>query len=232
MRVRNGIVAASAMLVLMATSANVKATDLTPGHRVNPDSNTISGVSGNIVADTGVMNYANGYAREIVVKDSATGGLDFVYQVQLAQGDLARLSASGFAGFSTNVSAVQSLTGAPNSGSEPLFTTGNQNVTPVSGSSGGADRSSMAADHGNVVGFNFDATQFAGAGATSYVLIVRTDATKLTSGNINLIDSSTATLSGFAPNPEPASLVLFGSCFLGLGAALGWRRLKRAPVCA
>src|SRR5207302_7251838 len=110
--VRNGIVAASAMLLLAATSATVKATDLSPGQRVNPGSNSIDNVSGNIVADTGVMNYANGYAREIVVKDSATGGLDFVYQVQLTKSDLARLSATGFAGFSTNVSAVQSLSGA------------------------------------------------------------------------------------------------------------------------
>ena len=63
------------------------------------------------------------------------------------------------------------------------------------------------------------------------MLIIKTDAQSFGAGNISLLDSGTANVAGYAPNPEPASLVLFGSCFAGLcGMSLLRLRRKTVPV--
>jgi hypothetical protein len=212
--------AAVGALLILSTAA--QANPLPPGGAVVPDHRSVSGT---ILADTGFTGYTlknnagqtvgTGSVQEEVIADAlnpfGAGDLSFVYQVHVDTGDVGRLSATSFAGFLTD--AAQ-FTGQP-----PL------QAGSVAASV--ATRSSLAADNGATVGFNFIPAMT--PGQTSLALIVSTNATRFQAGEFNLIDGGISTTPGFAPQvPEPASLVLFGGLALGLtGAGLRrWRQNK------
>jgi hypothetical protein len=158
------------------------------------------------------------------------GTLDFYYQIELnasatncgaAVGQhpcdpLSRMTATDFFGFTTSL-------GFRTDGGSLVGPFTNGTVAPVTG-----DRNSV----GDVVGFNFNPPDSAKIqpGQTSFVLVISTDATTFTTGNVSLIDGGTTTVASFEPSgtpptPEPSSLLLFGT---GLQSAAGVIRRKFA----
>jgi len=138
------------------------------------------------------------------------GDLDFVYQVSNNAGStdsIGRLTAIDFTGFSTDVgyTSTGSTLGAG-------FVDGT--VAPEL-----VDRVSP----GDSVGFSFNAplTTLIAPGQTSTVLIIETNATNFTTGDLNIIDGGVSTVAAYEPaaaltTPEPGTLVLFGSGLLGM----------------
>jgi hypothetical protein len=151
------------------------------------------------------------------------GTLDFYYQVTndpTSATALARLTATNFANFATDA-------GYRTDGSTLTGT------TFVNGTQGPITADSNAS--GSVIGFSFypptNPTTEIGPGASSFVLVISTDATAFKAGNASIIDGGTDTVASFQPTvggsvPEPASMGLLG---LGLIAMAGLgRRLRRS----
>lgn len=146
------------------------------------------------------------------VFQEAGGTLDFYYQVTNDPGSataLARMIAVNFSTFSTSVGYV--LDGGATMGG--LFLNGTW--APTS-----ADRNAS----GSVVGFNWDNPNELQPGTISYTMVISTNATAFTAGNVSLIDGGATTVAAFQPTavPEPATMAA-----LGMGA-LALIRRKRA----
>jgi hypothetical protein len=210
---RKSLFVVSLLCLLITTSA--QAGPLPPGGTVSPVPSGSS--TGTIIADTGNVAYTllgsggTGSAREVVVSGDTfnpNGGLTFVYQVtRVTSDEVGRLTANHYHGFKTDV-IVEDAASSPFSG----FMSGG--VIP-----GMATRSTVAADGGDVIGFDFGNSLDVSAG-NSELLIIRTDASRFASGDIFLIDGGLAKLSGFAPAPEPSTIALM---LVGLIALVGYR---------
>jgi hypothetical protein len=83
---------------------------------------------------------------------------------------------------------------------------------------------------GSAVGFNFNPE--AAPGTTSFALVINTNAPGFTTGTIGMIDGGGQTLPGFAPAPEPASMILFSTTFACLGGGALIRRFKSRKAIA
>jgi hypothetical protein len=219
-----GLVAASLFAITSSANANV----LAPGGNVTPDPNT---ASGSIIADTGPLNWilknasnvtrATGEIEEIVVRE-ITGFLDFIIVVRNDPGSidsLERVTTSSFTGFTTDVEAGNPISGSP-------LCTGTAGVTPTS-----VDRSS----NGSVVGFSYTVTattKTVDPGTCSTNMVIATNATQFTAGDINLIDGGIADVLGFAPTAVPGPIAGAGlpGLILGIGGLIGLARRRRARV--
>jgi hypothetical protein len=210
MKVLSGI---SVLALLLAGAATPSfATSLAPGATVIPTT-----VAGNffsnftVLGNTGAVAYSagddSGTIQEWVGTWSGNpvSGDDmvFVYQVTLTGGDAARVTGGSYAGFTTDV------------------------FTNVDGSGTTAPSDASRSASGVVVGFDFNPNLL--PVATSYLLIVDTNATGFTSGPMSVIDDNTFTTPGFAPanTPEPSTLSLLGTGLLAAGAGLR-RKMRRA----
>jgi hypothetical protein len=172
----------------------------------------------------GSLGTPGGTAYSAVYREGG-GTLDFYYQVtnldtsqcggagQILCDSIARGTAVSFLGFSTALGFR--LDGGSFGGP---FVAGT--VTPVTG-----DRNSI----GDVVGFSFTPpdSRKVQPGQVSSVLIISTNATNFTIGNLSVIDGGTTTVASFAPAastpvPEPTPLLLLIGGVIGLAV----RRLR------
>jgi len=226
---RKSLLVGALSCLFLGAVPSLRADSLSPNATVVPSSGSVTGT---VVADTGNMSYTllagskvkgTGTVREVVVTGDTNnpypGGLTFIYQLAgVSTGDIARITGDGYALKKTDVivadagSSSVTLTYLP---STPAFVSGGTAAST-------ADRSSLIADNGDTVGFNFSSKL--NPGDNSELLIIRTDATGYQPGDISLLDSGIASLGGFSPTPEPSTLAIFGLQMVGLGAFLVYRR--------
>ncbi len=165
---------------------------------------------------TGTLTFA-------VWKETVSGLLDFLYQVTNNAGsidNIGRVTMADFTGFTTSVSYA--LAGTQPAG----FVAGT--VKSLS-----ADRNTA-----DTVGWGYAASgNPITPGSTTGVMVICTNATLFTDGGIvSYINRSVTSNSAFQPFaqtqriPEPTSVVLLASCFLGVGSAYAWRRWKGVPT--
>jgi hypothetical protein len=234
--------ALAAVLGLVAMSGVASAGSLLPGTSIANDGNAATASGGTLLADTGFEAYTlkdtfghvkgTGFVREIVVKGdtsnpNGTSALTFIYQVKDTTGFVGHVSMTDYTGFATDASAV---TAATQNANDPAGTGAFTATSSPAGLLKGSTPINRTGD-GSAVSFDFDDGKF-GAGKVSAVMIIRTDSREFVTGSISVIDGGTGNVPGFAPGPEPASLVLFGGCFLGLGAAALKRRWKKGQPAA
>jgi len=179
-----------------------------------------AGIGGAVQGDTGVLAFTGvdafnntaftGDLRELVVTDTVTGNLDFLYMVAGISGDnIARLTNTSFTGFTTDV-------GYSSTPATDLLALGDTpSIAPDFISSGNG---------GSNIGFNFSVP----AGQETFLLVVKTNATTFGTGSSQLIDGGVATISTLAPTPEPAlgGLLLGGLFGAGLFVT---RRFRTRP---
>jgi hypothetical protein len=162
-----------------------------------------------------------GTYTELVVRDDGTqpggikGDLDFLYKISVTSGDsLTRITGSSYAGWSTDAGYL--------TGSFGSLTGGDFAPTTIDRNPGS----------GNRVGFNFPLGPpdlSLQPGHSSEILVVKTNAADYTAGKIGLIDSVTENLDGFAPGPEPSSMILLCTGIACMGG-FAWRRRKVATA--
>ena len=207
------------MLTVALIGRSANATPLVPGATVIPS--PFAGSPGLLLASTGALSFTSslgatdfsGTVTENVYRDTVTGFLDFVYQFHNNAGSgqpIEQMSDSVFGSFTTDVQADTTV-------GFDSFTVGG--VLPAF-----ANRSSS----GNNVAWQFASPDLA-PGATSAILMIKTNAAAFGQGNISFINTGTVTLTNvFAPTAPtvPDSGSTFSLLALALAAFVGARRFR------
>jgi hypothetical protein len=214
----------AAAVGVVAAAPAVRAAPLVPGAAPIAVPVFATAEGGTVLMDTGAMPYAfglvnTGTIEEIVVKDTGVattnpfglGTLSFIYQVHVTGGQIARVSGTNY-------------------GFPPAFFTDVIQAPPIAPFILGGIKAASSADRaadGSVVGFNFVPAILPDGGTvdTTFELTVRTNATSFIPGFIGLIDGGGVTMVGYAPAPEPASVIMLGFGVAGM-LGYGWKRRK------
>jgi hypothetical protein len=233
---RKTLLVAAVSSLFLGAGTPVRADSLMPGGSVVPSSGSVTGT---VLSDTGTMSYSllagsktkgTGTVREVVVSGDSNnpyGGLTFIYQVSgVSTGDIGRITGDGYTLKKTDVIVAD----AGSSSVTLTYLPGTSHFVSGGTAASTADRSTMPADAGDTVGFNF--SSFLNPGNNSELLIIRTNATGYQPGDIALLDSGIASLTGFSPTPEPSTMALLGLQVIGLGAFLVYRRKRQARMAA
>jgi hypothetical protein len=204
---RISISASAVLLALVCLAPVATATTLTPGQSVCASGCTFSPIVdfgmlslGTERATTGILPFSStpsgaftGLVDSYVYTDTGTGDLDFLYYLEddsTSADTLGRLTASNFSGVTTDVGYSSFYGGAV----APTL------ITRGSGT-------------GDTIGFNFTPGGLP-QDDLSYLLVIKTNATNFTTGNVSIIDGGTANVSSYEPTPEPAfSSLLLGGLF-------------------
>ena len=172
-----------------------------------------------ILADTGAQNFTGvdfqgntqytGVFRQIVVRDSVTNNLDFVYEIEVNGGpsSVDRMTTISFRGWTTDVGYCSNCPDIIN-----LDGAGDANIAPHT-----VDRSA----DGGVIGFNFMGG--VGVGGDTYDLVIRTNANGFGIGSTTLLDGGIAAVASYAPVPEPMNAGLLLGGLFGAGLFLARR---------
>jgi hypothetical protein len=228
------VLAALAAIALQVAPA--QATPLAPGGSTNniptiTETGIIEGTVSTQFSYGSGDNRVSGVLREVVVQPTGSNTLDFLFQVALRpvgpngsgiNAMLNMFTVSGF-GLPTTTDIFQTSS-ASNLDDQGFFTnplkTGTQPVMAASRSPGTGDGVTF-----------FDPTA---AGETSFIGIIKTNATGLSSapGTVTF-DGNTLVFNTLVPAvsiPEPVTMVLWGGSFAGLACLGVYRRRKAVTV--
>ncbi len=208
-----------AVVAVMAVASSVWATPLVPPQEVfNPTATTGVapwGSSMTLLANT-TSSYAAGSLSGTLTSQvyrEAGGTLDFFYQVTSTSSHPAlHISVPGFGSATTNVYFVTDPTILPSAAASSLGTVGYSDFYRIDP---------------DVVGGDWGPTGL--ANATSYWLVVQTNATSYGSTTALIQDGAQASAASFAPAPLPSSLALFATGAVSLVGGFV-RRFRRNPM--
>jgi len=207
------ILALAVTTATLVVSPMAQAAVIAPGGvQAAPDTQAL--LAGTLVASgfqNVVSSNVNAQIRYGVYRETSTGNLVFLYQIATNSLDpITRLTGFNFDAYTTDVFNTTSVVGGPFTAGTVVYNVANRTAS------------------GGTVGFDYGPT-VGGAGVapgqTSTIMAIRTNAPSFSiGGNIGVTDGTTFNITGFTPTPEPATAVLFGGCFIGLGAFRAWRR--------
>lgn len=235
------LIVAFAMVALVPA---LKADTISPSTTITPTPTSGGGAvgTGTIVDGTGWVSWSynttdnsgnthttSGYYDQWVIQgDSANpygpNAMTFVMAVQNDSGSydsLSRITESAFGGYLTNV-------GYNVNAGYCSFTCSNPDIAYV------VPDNVSRSFNGDVIGWNWSASSPLDPNTWTNILVIFTNASDYTTGQVALIDGATTNLAGFAPTgamvPEPATAGLLGLGLLVLGAGITFKRRAASLV--
>jgi hypothetical protein len=189
-------------LGMFGFSAAAKAVIILPGQAAATTG--VTGFAGPLLIDSGPTAFSGTDTFNNVVFTglldtkvySDVQGLDFVYQFSNNANSpdaILRLTGSGFSGYTTDADFI-----AGSGAAGPFLVSRSTN--------------------GDVVGFSFLSAAPVNPGQTSDILVIKTDALSITTGNVSVQDGGNASVPSFEPAavPEPATIGLLAVALSGL----------------
>jgi len=219
---------------LLATATQARAAALAPGGSSGPGplSTPVSGTPtllGNNLAAVS-QGGVTGSLRSAVFSEGG-GVLDFVFQLtnnSTSTDNLRSLTLTNYRNMNVTDVGFQD-------GFAPFTAAGF--TAPSGGTTGGyqsVNRSTAALNGGSSIGFGlgYSSSTLLTPGQATSVLVIRVaNASSFALGQFAAItDGVAGNYNAFSPTPEPASLVLMGGCFAGLGGFRAWRRRQSGSV--
>jgi len=144
----------------------------------------------------------------------ASGGLDFVYQVNVSVGQITGLAISSFGNTTTNVSQTSDNTNLHNTNQ---FFPGNVSVATYDRSAGTGNTIDVA---------------FSGSGVTnsqaSFLIIVHTNSPTFALSQLKVNSMGNfLSVQTLAPVPEPGTIFLWAGTLGGFVCFIGWEKLRK-----